>query len=655
METDIFKASQIGNLDRIKELIEVEKGDERKKEILSNPDSDGIPPLHWAALNGRLNVCKYILEYGIDVDTTGGDQSAPALHWAICKGHMSIIALFMRFGADWKLTDQQGYNALHVAAQNGQEMILLYLKTCGADLNSTDSSGRTPLLWAAYRGHAATVETLINEHVDLDQSDDSGRTPLHWAVIKAQAVCSAKLAKAGAAFDIRDVEGKTVADWAKEKQISWFDKLFRITMDYRKSKIKSHSRTLETVGTIFVPCLLTPSLLISFMAIETWWWSTLIGSVAAFLLYNFSAQISIPNEKSLPETSFLAYYNYSTLSIVTGIFFLFIFPNQLRSSPISVLLCSGSLFVTIASLYRLKRADPGQLALPRSKSESDATVSKLADDGKFDKRHFCTTCLIRKPLRSKHCKTCDRCIGKFDHHCPWVNNCVGFHNHRTFMVYLYSCIAVAGTFLPLAWSYLHSAVDQNIERLSSCFLLTDQLCRATVGAPAVFWIFCFGSFMTIWLLMLTVTQTYQILRNLTTNELSNYLRLEYFYPELQDEDVSFEKIQTCDKSKRYVNVFDKGLLKNWSDFWKHPLKQQYNYNNLRSFKQEDLQKLRIKRHEVKNHHRVSSSGSIPLIKNLLNNLSPKLQRHSKECCSGHHPKLQSNSSKEPLLNVSNLV
>ena len=648
---DIYRACQVGNLERLEEIISKAREQTKNEqlnnslEILSQPDSEGIYPLHWAALNGRWLVCKYILDQGVQVDRLGGDQEAPALHWAICKGHCAVVALLFRFGADWRIIDRQGYNAMHVAAQNGQEMIILYLKAHGANINSPDRAGRSPLLWAAYRGHGALVEILIKNGANLDQMDESGRGPLHWAVIKGQAVCAAKLLKSGASLNIRDIEGKLPGDWAREKEISWFDKLNKITTEYRKSRAsKPHGRTFELIGTTLIPCLITPTLIISFVLCSTWWWSILIGSMGVFLLYNLSAQILIPPEVALPATSFLAFYNYSTLTILIGICFLFVLPRQIFIQPFMGVSCATLAIIAAWALFKLKFADSGKLELPRSDFVKNETIFQLATDGILDKRHFCVTCSIHKPLRSKHCKTCDRCVGRFDHHCPWINNCVGFHNHRTFMVYLYSCIGLSMTFIPLTWNYLKSIGlhSQTIPRSSSCFLLSDEMCRAASRAPVVFWVFCFGIFMTFWLIILTATQTFQILKNLTTNELSNYARLEYFYPQLKPEDafVPFEKISNEEKSLRYFNVFDRGIIFNWIDFWKHPLKRKNNFNSLWLISEDDLRHARMRLQKKKfntenhththKHNRSISASSIPIIKNLINNFKPK-----RDCCSGH--------------------
>lgn len=58
---------------------------------------------------------------------------------------------------------------------------------------------------------------------------------------------------------------------------------------------------------------------------------------------------------------------------------------------------------------------------------------RYIEKNEFSLDQFCTSCVVRKPLRSKHCSECDHCVSKFDHHCPWVDNCIGQYNLKYFI------------------------------------------------------------------------------------------------------------------------------------------------------------------------------------------------------------------------------
>ena len=82
--------------------------------------------------------------------------------------------------------------------------------------------------------------------------------------------------------------------------------------------------------------------------------------------------------------------------------------------------------------------DPGYVPKLGSRSQQKEVVDELLSLWKLDDENFCTICVLRKPLRSKHCKRCGRCVAKHDHHCPWIHNCVGVNNHRHFYLYILS-------------------------------------------------------------------------------------------------------------------------------------------------------------------------------------------------------------------------
>lgn len=80
--------------------------------------------------------------------------------------------------------------------------------------------------------------------------------------------------------------------------------------------------------------------------------------------------------------------------------------------------------------------DPGYVPKLAGLTQQKAVINELLSLWKFDDQNFCVPCMVRQPLRSKHCKRCNRCVAKHDHHCPWVYNCVGINNHRHFFLYL---------------------------------------------------------------------------------------------------------------------------------------------------------------------------------------------------------------------------
>ena len=80
---------------------------------------------------------------------------------------------------------------------------------------------------------------------------------------------------------------------------------------------------------------------------------------------------------------------------------------------------------------------------------------QFVEQNEFSIDQFCTACIIRKPLRSKHCSDCDRCVAKFDHHCPWVDNCIGQYNLKYFVGFLF-WTPVCLTF------YMHGAIARTV-------------------------------------------------------------------------------------------------------------------------------------------------------------------------------------------------
>ncbi|KAK3132199.1 hypothetical protein QOZ80_6AG0517360 [Eleusine coracana subsp. coracana] len=103
--------------------------------------------LHWAAYQGHLEVCKYLLEeHGVDVNMAGPDEGVTPLMTAAMSDHISVVKYLLDCGGDSMQPDENGATALHHAAGEGSSKVTEFLLSKGIPVD-IDFNGRgTPLL-----------------------------------------------------------------------------------------------------------------------------------------------------------------------------------------------------------------------------------------------------------------------------------------------------------------------------------------------------------------------------------------------------------------------------------------------------------------------------------------------------------------------------
>lgn len=87
------------------------------------------------------------------------------------------------------------------------------------------------------------------------------------------------------------------------------------------------------------------------------------------------------------------------------------------------------------------RRDPGYI--PLNSDQYYRAIRQIPYFEKWKKRNLsltrlCHSCRCLRPLRSKHCRVCNRCVSYFDHHCPFIYNCVGLRNRMWFFLFVLS-------------------------------------------------------------------------------------------------------------------------------------------------------------------------------------------------------------------------
>ena len=100
-------------------------------------DDRGCSALVWAARNGHLPVCSYLLEKGADVNSVSYGGLTP-LHHACMASFESVVGKLIESGADANMKDESGNSPLNWATSRGVLNIVMRLVDAGGDVNASN-------------------------------------------------------------------------------------------------------------------------------------------------------------------------------------------------------------------------------------------------------------------------------------------------------------------------------------------------------------------------------------------------------------------------------------------------------------------------------------------------------------------------------------
>ena len=161
-------------------------------------NKEGRTPLHYAANNGNFKLCKLIIE-GTANKNPGTIKDIPLyrrnplirpidsaegstpLHFAAQNGHLEVCKLIMDNITDKNPANVEGEMPFHFAAKKGQLAVCQFMLENLSDKNPRDRDEVTPLHYAAEHGHVELCKLIMENLVDKNPSCSYNSTPLSLA------------------------------------------------------------------------------------------------------------------------------------------------------------------------------------------------------------------------------------------------------------------------------------------------------------------------------------------------------------------------------------------------------------------------------------------------------------------------------------------
>ena len=197
-ETKLHAACKKGDFERVKELVENEKMDVNAK------NKFGETPLHFAAFEGALDVVKYLVAHGAQINAEMFQDDTP-LDYAIEANKEEVMKYLVAQGGQYSIAGKRfDESELHITCrQKGTfSHIQKLVEEKNMDVNVTNKFGDTPLHYVCLRGDLPVVMYLLGHGAEMNAQNKFGETPLDYALDAEHSHVANYLIENGAKFTL---------------------------------------------------------------------------------------------------------------------------------------------------------------------------------------------------------------------------------------------------------------------------------------------------------------------------------------------------------------------------------------------------------------------------------------------------------------------
>ncbi|KDQ08952.1 hypothetical protein BOTBODRAFT_540043 [Botryobasidium botryosum FD-172 SS1] len=296
-----------------------------------------------------------------------------------------------------------------VSTEQGQATI-----SAPSQTRTTHESEEVNIFSAAQRGDVQQIRELVESgRAKVTDRDDQNVTPLHWAAINAQLAACRYLLEQGAEVDA--LGGDLIAtpmQWAARIQHTPpRDALIRSNAHFVPPSSERNTRiAIFSLPVLFFYVIFTT------LSVLPWYTGMPLALAEFFGLHHIVTRVLLNHKNYTDSVMQSPYFSAIILGSLFWVgqvwlaHFVYNTPGYSIANLLYVIMWSFCAY----NFFRAITLDPGTCSKPGSDAELKSVIEQLTSEGRLNGTTFCITCMARKPLRSKHCRVCDRCIAKFD-------------------------------------------------------------------------------------------------------------------------------------------------------------------------------------------------------------------------------------------------